>query len=83
MRSCSCQRVLRRGDRHEFDLGELMLADHAARILAGGARLGAKARRAGGDAQGQLFFVEDFFADEICEGHFGGGDEPEFLFSKF
>ena len=38
-------RLLRRGDRDEFDLGELVLADHAARILAGGAGLGAEARR--------------------------------------
>ena len=53
-----------------------MLADHAACVLASGARLGTEARRAGGEAERKLFFVEDFFADEIREGHFGGGDEP-------
>jgi len=28
--------------------------------------LGAKARRAGGDADGEVFFVEDFFPRQIC-----------------
>ena len=49
MRSCSSAALLRRGDRDELDLGELVLADHAARVLAGGAGLGAEARRAGGE----------------------------------
>ena len=70
------ERSFRRGDRDEFDFGELMLADHAARVFARRPRLGAKARRAGGETEGEFFFVEDFFADEICEGDFGGGDEP-------
>ena len=68
--------LLRRGDRDELDLGELVLADHAARILAGGARLGAETRRAGGQPHRQLRFVDDGFADEICQRNFGGGDEP-------
>src|SRR5262245_31143681 len=46
------RRLLRRRDRDELDFGELMLADHAARVLAGGARFGAEARRAGGDSDG-------------------------------
>ena len=50
-------RLLGRGDRNELDLGELMLADHAARIAAGRTRLGAEARRLGGDAQRQLPFL--------------------------
>ena len=45
MRSCSSRALLRRGDRDKLDLGELVLADHAAGVLAGGAGLGAKARR--------------------------------------
>ena len=66
-----------RGDRDQLHLGELVLADHAARVLAGGARLGAEARRAGGEAQRQLGLVEDRFAHQIGERHLGGGDEPE------
>ena len=70
-------RLLRRGDGDELDLGELMLADHAAGIFAGGARLGAKARRAGGEPHRQLRFVDNGFADEVGQRHFGGGDEPD------
>ena len=70
-------RLLRRGDRHQLDFGELVLADHAARVLAGRARFGAEARRAGGDAHRQLRFVDDLLAHEIGQRHFGGGDEPE------
>ena len=69
--------LLRRGDRDQFDLGELVLADHAAGVLAGGARLGAEARRAGGEPHRQLHFVDDRLAHQIGERHFGGGDEPE------
>ena len=54
-----------------------MLADHAARVFAGGAGLGAEARRPGGDAHGKLRLVDDVLAHEIGERHFGGGDEPE------
>ena len=54
-----------------------MLADHAARVLARGAGLGAEARRPGGDAHRQLRLVDDLLAHEIGERHFGGGDEPE------
>jgi len=56
-----------------------VLADHAARVLAGGAGFGAEARRAGGEAQRQLGFVEDRLADEVCQRDFGGGDETEAL----
>ena len=44
-----------------------MLADHAARVFAGGAGLGAEARRAGGDADGKLRLVGDVLAHEIGE----------------
>ena len=56
-----------------------MLADHAARVFAGGAGLGAEARRAGGDADGELRLVGDLLAHEIGERNFGGGDEPTTL----
>ena len=56
-----------------------MLADHAARVFAGGACLGAEARRAGGDADGKLGLVGDVLAHEIGERDFGGGDEPELV----
>ena len=68
--------LLGRGDGDQLDLGELMLPDHAARIFARRAGLGAKARRAGGEPHRQLRFVEDGFADEIGQRDFGGGDEP-------
>ena len=54
-----------------------MLADHAARVLAGRAGLGAEARRPGGYAHGQLRLVDDLLAHEIGQRDFGGGDEPE------
>ena len=77
MRSCSSLRLLRRGDRDQLDLGELVLADHAARVLAGRARFGAEARRAGGEPHRELVgFIDDGFADEIGQRDFGGGDEP-------
>ena len=70
-------RLFRRGDRDELDLGELVLADHAARVAAGGARFGAEARRAGGKPHRQFFLVEDGLAHEVGQRDFGGGDEPE------
>ena len=69
--------LLRRGDGDELDLGELVLADHAAGVFAGGARFGAEARRAGGVAARQRVFVDDGFADEIGQRDFGGGNEPD------
>ena len=53
-----------------------MLADHAARVLARRAGLGAEARRPGGYAHRQLRLVDDLLAHEIGQRHFGGGDEP-------
>ena len=53
-----------------------MLADHAARVLAGGTGFRAEARRAGGHAHGQARLIDDVVAHEIGERHFGGGDEP-------
>src|SRR5579863_2976857 len=70
-------RLLGRGDRDELDLGELVLPDHAARILASGARLRPETRRAGGVTHRQRCFVEDGFTDEIGQRNFGSGDETE------
>src|SRR5262249_43386150 len=60
-------------------LSELMLPDHPARILAGGAGFRAEAGRAGREAQRQLGLVEDRLAHEIREWDFGSGNEPEIL----
>ena len=70
------ERLLGRRDGDEFHLIELVLADHAARVLAGGARFRAEAIGAGGEAHGKLRLVENGFADEVCERDFGGRDEP-------
>ena len=56
-----------------------MLADHAARVLAGRTRLGAEARRVGGEPHRQLGFIDNGFAHEIGQGDFGGGNEPAVL----
>ena len=53
-----------------------MLADDAARVLAGGAGFGAEARRVGRERDGQARFVENLVAIEIGDGNLGGGDEP-------
>ncbi len=57
-----------------------MLAQHAARVLARGARLGAEAGGPGGIAQGQLALVDDRVGDEAGERHLGGRDEAEVEF---
>ena len=62
------QRLLRRRDRDQFDLGELVLADHAARVAPGGPGLGAETGRAGGEAQRQLRFVEDDSRTRLVSG---------------
>ena len=46
--------VLRPGDRDHLDLLELVLAQHAGGVLAGGAGLGAEALGVGGHADRQL-----------------------------
>ena len=68
---------LRRGDRDQFDLGELVLADHAAGVATGRARFRAKTRRQRGQAHRQFLLVEDGLADEVGERDFGGRDETE------
>jgi hypothetical protein len=51
-----------------------MLADHAARILAGSPGFGAEARRPGGEAQRQIDLVDNFIGDEIGERNLRGRD---------
>ncbi len=68
--------LFRRGDGDQFHLGELVLANHAAGVLAGGAGFGAEAWCQRGETEGQFGFVDDRFADEIGERNFCGGDEP-------
>ena len=48
------ERALGLGEPNQFDFLELMLADQAARVFAGGARFLAKARRVRGVLQRQL-----------------------------
>ena len=76
-------RLLRRRDRDELAFRELVLAQHAARVLAGRAGLGAEARRERGEAQRQLVLGEDGLAHEVGQRDFGGGDEPEATFAIF
>ena len=68
--------IIRPDDRDQLDLFELMLADHAAGVLARRAGLRAKARGPGGIAQRQRALVEDFAGDEIGQRHLGGRDQP-------
>ena len=60
----------------QLDLLELVLADDAARVLAGGSGLGAEARRVGRQRDGQPGFVENLVAIEVGDGNLGGGDQP-------
>src|SRR5215217_1849847 len=59
------RRLLRRCDRDELALGELVLPQHAPRVLAGSARLGAKARGERGHAEREFVFGRDGLADEV------------------
>src|SRR3954466_14758901 len=68
--------LLRQRDAHQLDLGELVLPDHAARVLARGAGLRAEAGRAGRDADGQRRLVQDLARDEVGERDLGGRDQP-------
>ena len=58
-------RLFRRRDRDQLDLGELVLADHAARVASRSARFRAEARGQRGQPHRQFFFVENGFADEV------------------
>src|SRR5215472_3175604 len=64
-------------DRDQLDLVELVLADHAARVLAGGARLGAEARRPRREAHWEPSFLDDLLGDQVGERHLRRRDEPQ------
>ncbi len=68
--------IVRSDDRDQFDLFKLMLADHAAGVLARRAGLRAEARGPGGVAQRQRALVEDFAGNEVGQRHLGGRDQP-------
>src|SRR5215472_17162410 len=70
------RRILWPGDRHELDLLELMLADHAARVFPCSSSLRPETRRPGSVTPRQRTLVEDFSGDEIGQRHFGGRDQP-------
>ena len=67
--------LLGEADADQLDLGELMLAHHAAGVLAGGAGLGAKARRERGDADRQPRLVDDLARGQVGQRHLGRGNE--------
>ena len=68
--------LLRRRYGHQLHLGELVLPDHPARILARRPGLGAEAGRIRRDPDRQLRLVADRLAHQVGEWNLGGGDEP-------
>ena len=71
------------GREHEhLDLVELVHAEDAARVLAGGAGLAAKARREPGVAQRQLVDLEDLAGVKRRQRDLGGSDEIELVFGQ-
>ena len=75
-RSCSSLESVGRGEFDQLDLLELVLADHAADVLAVAAGFGAEAGGVGAEAGGELGLVEGLVAEEVGDGDLGGGDEP-------
>ena len=67
--------VIRMGEAHHLHLGELVQADQAARVLAGGAGLGTEAGRGGTVGAGQVGLVQHLAGVDVGQGHLGGGDE--------
>ena len=75
MRSCSSKLSARLGDADQLDLLELVLADHAARVLAVAAGFGAEARRVRGHAHRQRVGIEDLVAHDVGQRDFGGRNQ--------
>src|SRR5690606_9156589 len=69
-------------DRDQFDLVELVLTQHATRVPAGSAGLGAETRRQSRETEREHVLVEDPIADEIGQRHFRRRYEPELLFGR-
>ena len=76
-RSSSSYDCLRRRERHQLHLVELVLADQPAHVGAVRARLAAEARRVGRVANRQLAAVENLAAMHVGERHFGGRHEVQ------
>ena len=64
-------------DLHQLHLVELVLADHAARVLAVAAGLGAEARRVADELERQRLGGDDLVAHDVGHRHFGGRDQVE------
>src|SRR5579885_292312 len=71
--------IRRTHDLHQLHLVELVAADHAARVLAGRARLGPEARRVADILQRQGLGRHDLLAHQIGDGHFRSRDQIERL----
>lgn len=67
--------VVRMGKTHHLHLGELVQADQAARVLAGGTGFGTEAGRGGAVGAGQVGLVQHLTGVDVGQGHLGGGDE--------
>ena len=64
---------------HQFDKVELVVADHAARVLARRAGLGTKARRVADESHRQRVQLDDFVAHDVRHRHLGGRQQVGFL----
>ena len=69
--------MIRMHDLHQLHLVELVLADHAARVLAVGAGFGAEARRMADELERQLFERHDLVAHEVGDRVLGGRNQVE------
>ena len=68
------------GHADHLDLLELVLAQHARRVLARGARLGAEALGVGDVAARQVALLHDHAADDVGERHLRGRHQPPAVF---
>ena len=64
-------------EREHLDLLELVRAEDAAGVLAGGARLAAEARREAAVAQRQVVLGEDLAHVQRCQRDLGGADQEQ------
>ena len=71
--------ALRMRDLHHLDFVELVLADHAARVLAVAAGLRAEAWRVRGEPDRQLGLLEQVAAHRVGQRHLGRRDQVEDL----
>ncbi len=78
-RSCSSRAAAGGREDEHLHLVELVHAEHAARVLAGGARLAAEVRRVAGVPQRQRVRVEDLLHVHRGEPDLGGAGEVELV----